>query len=249
MDWNPPDTWKKLAGWLAELPQSLDARPKAIVVISGHWEEPEFTVTAHPRPPLIYDYYGFPEHTYRLKYDAPGSPELAQKIRDLLEQSGIPAQSDASRGFDHGVFIPFKVIFPDADIPVVQLSLKTGLDPEAHIKAGRALAPLRNEGVLIAGSGMSYHNMSRFGAVADPASDRFDAWLSEAVTARDPGARDQRLAQWERAPAARQAHPREEHLLPLMVAAGAADSDPGEKVFTDRVMGATISAFRFARAK
>lgn len=146
MDWNPPDTWLKLKQWLRDLGNSGGAIPKAVVVISGHWEEPEFTVTAHRCPPLIYDYYGFPEHTYQLKYDAPGSPLLAQQICELLEQAGIPARSDAQRGFDHGVFIPFKVIYPAANIPVVQLSLRAGLDPEEHQMAGRALEPLRGRG-------------------------------------------------------------------------------------------------------
>src|SRR5205085_2950013 len=147
MDWNPPVTWKKMADWLGTLSGSLDVTPKAIVVISGHWEQPEFSVTGSPHPPLIYDYQGFPPHTYQLRYDAPGSPELAQQIVELLGGAGFPARVDPARGFDHGVFIPFKVIYPNADIPIVQLSLKAGLDPQVHLELGRALQPLRKQGV------------------------------------------------------------------------------------------------------
>ena len=242
----PPDTWHKMAAWLGQLGQSIHPAPKAIVIISGHWEEPEFTVTSSAHPPLIYDYSGFPPETYQLKYAAPGSLELAQRIVSLLGQAGIPARSDPERGFDHGVFIPFKVIYPKADIPIVQLSLKRNLDPAVHLEAGLALAPLRDDGILIAGSGMSYHNMRGLmsGRVL-PESDQFDAWLTETVCASDPKVRNEKLKQWQSAPAARDAHPREEHLLPLMVAAGAAGNDVGSRIFTDRVMGATVSAYQF----
>jgi aromatic ring-opening dioxygenase catalytic subunit (LigB family) len=215
------------------------------VVVSGHWEEPEFSVTGHSRPPLIYDYYGFPEHTYQLKYDAPGSPVLASQICELLGQAGIAARSDPQRGLDHGVFVPFKMIYPHADVPIVQLSLKAGLDPATHIAAGRALQSLREQGVLVAGSGMSYHNMRGYGSAAAERGDRFDAWLTETVEAANQADRSARLCEWVRAPSARDAHPREEHLLPLMVAAGAAAEDLGRQVFSDRIMGAKISAFRF----
>jgi aromatic ring-opening dioxygenase catalytic subunit (LigB family) len=248
MDWTmgPPDTWHKMATWLGQLGQSIHPAPKAIVVISGHWEEPQFTVTTNGHPPLIYDYSGFPPETYQLKYPAPGSPELAQRVVGVLTEAGVPARSDPERGFDHGVFIPFKVIYPKAEIPIVQLSLKGGLDPATHLEAGRALAPLRDEGILIAGSGMSYHNMRGLmsGHIL-PESDQFDAWLTESVCVPDPKVRDEKLKQWQFAPAARSAHPREEHLLPLMVAAGAAGQDVGSRIFTDRVMGATVSAYRF----
>jgi len=247
MQWTmgPPDTWNKMADWLKSLAATLAVTPKAIVVISGHWEESEFTVAGGPHPPLIYDYYGFPPETYELQYPAPGSPQLAQAVRDLLADAGIESRSDGKRGFDHGVFIPFKLFYPQANIPIVQLSLKAGLDPAEHIAAGQALASLRSQGVLIVGSGMSYHNMRGFGAQAIPASDEFDRWLTDAVTAADAEVRNQKLIAWETAPAARAAHPREEHLLPLMVAAGAAGNDSGARIFTDRVMGATVSAYGF----
>jgi aromatic ring-opening dioxygenase catalytic subunit (LigB family) len=244
MDWDPPHTWDKLAEWLGKLGESFD-RPKAIVVVSGHWEADAFSATSNPHPPLIYDYYGFPEHTYRIQYPAPGAPELAREISELLRQEGIASRSDLARGFDHGVFIPFKVIYPNADVPIVQLSLKAGLDPAAHMELGRALAPLRRQGVLIVGSGMSYHNLREFGLEHNQDSDRFDAWLTDAACTPDPEQRTAKLAQWRNAPGARKAHPREEHLIPLMVAAGAAGEDAGLKIFHDRIMGAAISAFGF----
>jgi aromatic ring-opening dioxygenase catalytic subunit (LigB family) len=244
MDWNPPRTWDKLAAWLGSLGEYL-GRPKAVVVISGHWEADAFSATSNAHPPLIYDYYGFPEHTYRIQYAAPGAPELAQEISELVAQAGLAARTDPARGFDHGVFIPFKVIYPDAGVPVVQLSLKAGLDPEAHIELGRALAPLRRQGILIVGSGMSYHNLREFGLNPNPESDRFDAWLTDAALTSDPEERSAKLLQWKNAPGARRAHPREEHLIPLMVAAGAAGEDAGSKLFHDRIMGAAISAFGF----
>ncbi len=249
MEWTmgPKDTWDKMAAWLGHMKDGVGAVPKGIVVISAHWEEPAFSVTTGEHPPLLFDYYGFPEHTYKLRYDAPGSPVLARRIRDLLEDAGFATGADADRGFDHGVFVPFKLIYPDADIPVVQLSLKAGLDPAEHIKAGQALEPLRREGVLIVGSGMSYHNMRGFGrATAD--SEIFDAWLTEAATTPDAEARNVKLVQWEKAPAARRVHPREEHLLPLMVAAGAAGEDAGRKVFDDHVMNVLVSAYAFGEA-
>ena len=247
MDWNPPHVWDQLAGWLAKFGNSIPS-PKAVVVISGHWETGEFAVTSQPHPTLLYDYYGFPEHTYRIQYPAPGSPALAQQIHGLLAQDGLPARLETSRGFDHGVFIPFKVVYPDADVPMLQLSLKAGLDPAGHLAVGRALEPLRRQGVLIAASGMSYHNLGEFGTDPNLESDRFDAWLTEAVSTPDPEQRNAKLIDWRRAPAARNAHPREEHLIPLMVAAGAAGSDPGVKLFGGRIMGASISAFGFGMA-
>ena len=241
MDWNPPDEWKKMGDWLTRLGETVTPRPKAILVISGHWEEPEFTLTGNPHPKLIYDYSGFPPHTYQLEYAAPGAPKLVQEISALLKSAGIPVRVDPQRGFDHGVFIPLKMIYPKADIPIVQLSLKQGLDPAEHIALGRALAPLRQEGVLITGSGMSYHNMRGFGMPANADSDTFDAWLTKAVAAPDV---QTQLTHWAAAPKGRQSHPREEHLIPLMVAAGAGGG-PGRKIFSDRVMGATESAFQF----
>jgi aromatic ring-opening dioxygenase catalytic subunit (LigB family) len=251
MEWTmgPADTWRKLAGWLAALGDSITPAPKAVVVISGHWEEEHFTVTSHPHPPLVYDYYGFPEHTYKIEYGAPGSPALAQRIQELLRSAGLPTRLDPERGFDHGVFIPFKLIYPGADIPIVQVSLKTGLDPATHLVAGVALETLRKEEILIVGSGMSYHNLREFGSGFNPVSDKFDRWLTEAVCAPDATSRSEALRQWGLAPGARNAHPRSEHLLPLMVAAGAGGADLGTKVFTDHIMGTVVSGFQFGSSR
>ncbi|GHC86935.1 DODA-type extradiol aromatic ring-opening family dioxygenase [Novosphingobium pokkalii] len=249
MDWRamggPADAWDKTAAYLKGLIASLPQRPKGIVVISGHWEEDAFTASTAATPAMIYDYYGFPPHTYELQFPAPGAPELAERIVDLIKAEGLPARTDATRGFDHGVFIPFLLVTPEADIPVVPLSLKRDLDPQEHLRCGRALAALREEGVLIVGSGMSFHNMRAFfSPAALQPSATFDAWLTQAIEG-EPQARWQALAQWASAPAARQSHPREEHLIPLMVAAGAAADAPGQRDFTDNVMMADISAFRF----
>lgn len=247
MDWEPADTWSRMAAWLRSIPELVRSRPKALLVISGHWEAPQFTVNAQVAPPLLYDYAGFPPHTFELEYPAPGSPELAAEVRALLDTAGIANEAEHIRGLDHGVFIPMKVAFPAADLPIAQLSLKRGLNPAEHLALGRALAPLRHSGVLIIGSGMSYHNMHRFrfdDAALDPDSVRFDEWLAE--TAGLPAEiREQRLTEWAAAPGGRASHPREEHLLPLHVVAGAAGDDAGRRVFQDRVIGSMQSAFMF----
>ena len=249
MEWTlgPPDTWDRMAAWLRGLAATLPSRPTAVVVVSAHWEEDAFAVTRAARPPLIYDYSGFPQHTYRLAYPAPGDPALADRIIALLTEAGLPARADDRRGFDHGVFVPFKLIFPDADVPIVQVSLHRSLDPALHIEAGRALARLRQEGVLVVGSGMSFHNMRGFGDPRfAPVADAFDAWLEEALGQADADRRHEALKAWGQAPAARLAHPREEHLLPLMVAAGVGEASAGVQVLVDRPMGNRVSAFRFA---
>ena len=248
MDWNPIDAWDRMAHYLKTAASSLPRQPKSIMLVSAHWLEPHIAVTSGAHPELIYDYQGFPPHTYELKYPAPGAPALAARIIDLLQAQGIPAQQDDKRGFDHGVFIPMKLMFPDADIPVVQLSLHTSLDPAHHLHTGRALQVLRDEDVLIIGSGMSFHNMRAYGnSQYAPISDVFDDWLTQAVQA-EPQERDQLLAEWTQAPRARDCHPprAEEHLLPLMTVAGAAGNSMGRKVFSDRVMETTLSAFAFS---
>ncbi|MCB9675232.1 MAG: dioxygenase [Alphaproteobacteria bacterium] len=247
MEWTmgPPDTWKRMELWLRQLVSGLPERPKALVVISAHWEEPVVTVQSGARPPMLYDYGGFPPHTYELQWPAPGDPALAERIAGLLRNAGIDVGANDRRGFDHGVFVPLLLAVPDADIPTVQVSLRRDLDAAFHLALGRALAPLREEGVLIVGSGMSYHN---FGGFMRPAGDAdskaFDAWMQQTV-GLDAEARDARLARWAESPKGRASHPREEHLLPLMVCAGAAGSDGGQTVFTDRVMGVTVSGVRF----
>jgi aromatic ring-opening dioxygenase catalytic subunit (LigB family) len=247
MDWNPKDAWAKMASFLKNLSSSLPETPKAIVVVSAHWLESTVTVTGAKHPELIYDYYGFPPHTYELKYPAPGNPELALEVVQTLNHSNIASKIDPTRGFDHGMFIPMMLMFPQADIPVIQLSLNSNLDPLTQIKVGQALESLRDQGILIIGSGMSFHNMRGYGDPRfSPLSDEFDHWLTHAVEA-SPEMRHDSLVNWDKAPAARHCHPprQEEHLLPLMVAAGAAHSEAGRKVFSDRVMETTLSAFVF----
>ncbi|MBV1888841.1 MAG: dioxygenase [Proteobacteria bacterium] len=246
MDWTmgPANTWDKMADWLRALGGTLPTTPKAILVISAHWEESVVTVASHANPPLIYDYYGFPEHTYQIKYPAPGAPDVAQQVQKLLKGAGIACQQDAQRGFDHGVFIPFKLIYPNADIPIVQLSLNSNLDPADHIALGEALAPLREQDILIVGSGLSFHNMGLLqGGGCGGHSDQFDQWLGETCTL-PATQRNKQLSQWKQAPSAVQSHPREEHLIPLMVVAGAAQ-EPAKVIFNDRVLGAVVSAYRF----
>jgi aromatic ring-opening dioxygenase catalytic subunit (LigB family) len=241
---DPNGTWTSMEQFLKSLPERLPETPKAILAVSGHWETKGFALTSAAKPALYFDYYNFPPHTYELTYPAPGAPELARRAAGLLTAAGFEAALDGERGLDHGVFVPLKVAFPDAEIPVVELSLDRSLDPKLHLAVGQALSVLRDEGVLILGAGMSFHNMRGYG---DPrfteASDAFDGWLTQAIEA-DPALRAERLAAWETAPAARACHPREEHLLPLMVAAGAADGK-GERVYGDHVMRTAISGYRF----
>lgn len=247
MDWKPADAWDEMATYLKSIESQLPQRPKAILMVSAHWLAPEFTVTSGEKPELIFDYYGFPEHTYQLTYPVPGNPALARRVTGLLKNAGLTAREDAERGFDHGMFIPLKLMFPQADIPVVQLSLGMDLDPKSHLAVGEALAPLRNEGVLIVGSGMSFHNMRAFGDARYTApSEIFDAWLTETVESAGLE-RTAALANWSDAPHALDCHPRghQEHLIPLMVAAGAAGDDAATRVYTQQVMKTQLSGFHF----
>jgi aromatic ring-opening dioxygenase catalytic subunit (LigB family) len=238
--------YAKLEASLADMPRQLGRTPSAVLMVSAHWEEADFTLTSNPRPPMVYDYYGFPDYTYRIRYDAPGNPSLAAHTRQLIEEAGLAARLDPERGFDHGAFTPLKVIYPQADVPVVQLSLKAGLDPQAHLALGRAIAPLRDENVLIIGSGLSYHNLRQFFSPRGwgPARE-FDAWLGGVLLGGSPDSRDKLLAAWEASPAARAAHPREEHLIPLMVAAGAAGDDRAVVAFNGTFAGLRLSAYHF----
>lgn len=230
----------------SQLPHSLPARPKAVLMITGHWEAPQFTVSTAKHPPMVYDYSGFPEHTYHIKYPAPGSPQLAARVRELLAQAGMPCAEDAQRGFDHGTFVPMVLMYPKADVPIVMLSLKSNYSPAEHVRAGQALQGLRDEGVLIMGSGLTYHNMRGFGRPESLGlSETFEAYLNNAVTDPDPAQRIKKLEQWDTAPGARQVHPREDHLLPLMVVAGAAGSDPGRRLLVDKVMSVAMASYQF----
>jgi aromatic ring-opening dioxygenase catalytic subunit (LigB family) len=242
--------YDRLEASLAAMPQQIGTLPAAVLMVSGHWEESEFTVMTTAEPPMIYDYSGFPAHTYRVSYAAPGSPQTAARVRELIAGAGIALRSDAERGFDHGTFSPLAVIYPRADVPVLQLSIKHGYDPEAHLAVGRALAPLRDEGVLIVGSGLSYHNLRAFGPQAKDTSSAFDAWLEQTLVHSPPAERSARLRAWAAAPAARQAHPREDHLLPLMVALGAAEDEPATRVYHEDAFfgGIAVSSFMFGQA-
>lgn len=233
---------------LQDMRRELAEVPKAILMISGHWEERGFAVSSGSRPGMVYDYGGFPDEMYRIEYGAPGSPQLARRVQSLLAANGMDARLDATRGFDHGTFSVMKPLYPEQAMPIVQLSLDTSLDPALHIAAGRALAPLRDEGVLIVGSGMSYHNLRvAHGTAAFRASRRFDDWLQLALVQASSDERARLLVGWEQAPEARAAHPREDHLLPLMVAVGAAWDEPGRTTFhqDDFFGGITVSSFRF----
>lgn len=240
-----PQEVRSLAEYLRSFVAALPRRPSALVVVSAHWEAKVPTVMTSPRPPILYDYYGFPPESYAITWPAPGDPELAARVRELLDVAGIPNGEDGARGFDHGTFVPLKLTFPDADVPTIQLSLEEGLNPARHMAIGRALAPLRDEGVLLVGSGMSYHNMRGFRQPQGRAdSEVFDAWLQRAAVS-EPGERDAALTRWSDAPAARRVHPREEHLLPLMVMAGAAGTDRGRVTYSDTFGGVRISAVHF----
>lgn len=247
MDWNPPHMWDEMGAYLKRLPQDVGETPKALLIISAHWETAEFTVQTKPQPGLLYDYYGFPEHTYRLNWPAPGSASLAQRVTELAAEAGITVRSDDTRDFDHGVFIPMLMAFPDANIPTIQLSMKAPLDAAEHMALGSALAPLRDEGVLIIGSGMSFHSiprlMGRDVANSGLASHAFDSWLSETLNGDRDG-----LLDWASAPNARDCHPREDHLIPLMVVAGAAEGDAAKRSYHEDSLGPTgiaISAYQF----
>lgn len=225
-------------------------RPKAILVITAHWEASVATISSSPAPGMFYDYYGFPPETYQFKYPAPGNPQLAQAVTELLDARGIESRLDPNRDYDHGTFVPLKLMYPQADIPVVQLSLLKSFDPAAHIALGEALAPLRAEGVLILGSGMSFHNMQAFFNVNPTTrsrSEAFDHWLTSALTNtnRPREAQVADLVAWQSAPEARFCHPREEHLLPLLVCFGAALNDVTHvaKVFEGFLFNTKISAF------
>jgi aromatic ring-opening dioxygenase catalytic subunit (LigB family) len=232
---------------LAAIPGQLDSVPRAILVISGHWEESGFDVMASAKPPMVYDYYGFPDYTYQISYPAPGHPELAQRTLALIQAAGLPAKLNAEQGFDHGTFAPLYAMYPRADMPIYQVALRASLDPKEHLALGRALAPLRDEGVLIVGSGLSYHNLRAYGPQAKLPSKAFDDWLQDTLIKSGPQEREAKLEQWTAAPSARFAHPREEHLIPLMVALGAAPQEKASCVYHEEGIrgGVVASSFRF----
>jgi 4,5-DOPA dioxygenase extradiol len=237
-----------MVDFMTRLPDQL-RKPDAILVISAHWEENPVTLLGAQNPSMFYDYYGFPDKAYEITYPAPGSPELANRIAGLLNEQHIPTRIDDQRGYDHGLFIPLKLMYPQADIPSLQLSLQRGLNAAAHISLGKALRGLINENILVIGSGFSFHNMRAFSwqgnGAPDPANDAFQNWLIEGCTGAIPQSeREQRLVEWEEAPSARYCHPREEHLLPLHVCLGMAQK-PAKLIFDDQILGKRGVAFRW----
>ncbi len=237
---------KAMIDFMLQLPSRL-RKPDAILVISAHWEESAATLLGAQTPPMFYDYYGFPDKAYEITYPAPGSPELANRIAGLVHKKNIPARIDPQRGFDHGLFIPLKLMYPQADIPSLQLSLLRGLNPTAHIALGKVLRELMHENILVIGSGFSFHNIGAFSSqginAPDPANDAFQNWLIEVCASPIPQSeREQRLIEWEKAPSARYCHPREEHLLPLHVCLGMADR-PATVIFDNYILGKRGVAF------
>ncbi len=216
--------------------------PKAILVVTAHWESESVALASHPSPGMLYDYSGFPAESYQFRYPAPGAPELALQVQQLLHSKHIACRLDTERGFDHGTFVPLMLMYPNADIPVLQMSLLRSLDAAAHIEIGEALAELCTQGVLIIGSGMSFHNLRALMS-GDPntpiLSAQFDEWLTNTVTSAPAKA----LTQWQQAPAALFAHPRAEHLLPLLVCAGAAGGRVGACNYQDWLFNGKISGY------
>ena len=238
----------EMVAFLKDIPTRL-GEPSAILMISAHWEETQATITSASQPELIYDYYGFPPESYEIQYPAPGDPQLAQEVFELLQEAGIPARLDEQRGFDHGMFVPLKLMYPEAQIPCVQLSLLKGLDPEKHIALGKALSTLRQKNVLVVGSGMSFHNLRAFFSpeiIRRHEDEDFDRWLVETCSEQElsPDERQERLIEWEKAPFARLCHPREEHLLPLHVCYGmaCAETPAAEVVFNQKIMNKKVTA-------
>lgn len=231
---------------LKEMPNQLPKRPSAILMISGHWETDDFAVMSSANPPMVYDYFGFPPETYEVTYPAPGAPDLAQHTLDLITAAGLPARLDPEIGFDHGTFAPLAVMYPEADVPVFQVSMRHNYDPAQHIALGRALAPLRDQGVVIIGSGLSYHNLRLMNQTAREPSEAFDGWLNTALAlpAED---RTKALENWEQAPHARTCHTKEDHFVPLFTALGAAENDPATRIYHQKDIfgGVTASGFRF----
>jgi aromatic ring-opening dioxygenase catalytic subunit (LigB family) len=239
----------ELNRFLRAFPASIE-RPDAIVVISAHWEENEVAITSAATPELLFDYSGFAPETYEYRYPAPGQPQLAGRVHDCLQQAGIESRLDAERGFDHGLFVPLMLMYPNAEIPCIQISLSASLDAALHLRIGKALAGLKQENLLVLGSGFSFHNMqalmSKRDDEIDPRNQAFEDWLAQTCTdASIPEIeREQRLADWQSAPHARYCHPREEHLLPLQVCYGIGQG-PGRRVFRQPVARFLASAYQW----
>ena len=238
---------ERLVPFLKNISQ-LISEPAAIVVVSAHWEAAQASITSAEQPNMIFDYTGFPQEAYNLQYPVAGDPRLSQQIVQLITKKGMTAKPEPQRGFDHGVYVPLKLIYPQAHIPCIQLSLIKGLNPAEHIALGESLAELRSKNVLIIGSGMSFHNLRYF---FNPEKDtfqksnEFDEWLVDTCTNNllPVQEKKERLVAWKNAPYAQYCHPREEHLMPLHVCFGAAskDTSSAQVIFNDEFMGAKIS--------
>lgn len=241
---------REMVDQLTELGRILQ-KPSAILVISAHWEASSPSITAGANPALIYDYSGFPPESYSIEYPCPGDPQLARQVHRALDAAGLSPQFDEQRGFDHGLFVPLKLMYPDADIPCIQLSLVNTLDAATHLAVGRALQALDVDRLLVIGSGFSFHNMREFFKQADPESDArnqaFEAWLEDTFTnpeLSEPERAD-RLVHWEQAPHARFCHPREEHLLPLFVCYGLNERGSDQHL-SARILGKRSGTFYWA---
>lgn len=238
---------QEMVNGLRSIAKELE-KPRAVVVISAHWERDSVTISSAEQPSLIYDYSGFPQEAYEIRYPAQGSPVLAEEVYTLMQEAKIDSLLDNERGFDHGLFVPLKIMFPEADIPCIQVSLLNSLNPSAHIEIGRALERLQGENILLLGSGFSFHNMKTFFQPStqeiEKKNESFEEWLMDTCSNRgiDEKEREHRLIHWEEAPAARFCHPREEHLLPLHVCYGLAGS-PANRVFSWKIMGKQVSAY------
>ncbi len=232
-----------LTAFLQAVPDRLGT-PEAILVISAHWEMPAPHVTAGTAPELIYDYGGFPPEAYEISYPAPGEPGLARDIAALLDKAGVPCVLDARRGYDHGMFVPLKLMYPDASIPVIQLSLLSSLDAAKHIALGQLLVPLMKRNILVLGSGMSFHNLRAFfipDLVSEDDNTAFESWLQDTCGGdMEEGERIRRLSDWHQSPGGMKCHPRPEHLLPLHVCYGLAGTK-AEVVFDGTVMGKHVT--------
>jgi 4,5-DOPA dioxygenase extradiol len=218
------------AGWMGQLASWANAmpKPKSILMVSAHWQERPTALGATRTVPLVYDFYGFPEQYYKTKYSGPGAPELAARVQDLLRQKGIAFTDEPERGLDHGAYVPLVAMYPAADMPVLQVSMPR-LDPKELFELGQALAPLRDEGVLVFGSGFLTHNMRYAFKPGIPSwAKEFDAWAADALTRFDA---DALMDFRDRAPGAQMALPTWEHYAPVLVAAGAAASERSRTSF------------------
>lgn len=228
--------------------RAMLAKPAAIIIVSAHWEAQHVNVTAAKHPALLYDYAGFPPAAYQIQYPASGSPVLAERICGVLQKMKIRASLNEERSFDHGMFIPLKIMYPEADIPCVQVSLVASRSPSEHIQIGKALSLLKEENLLVIGSGFSFHNMRAFFSLdtqeAHLSNLAFEEWLVDTCSNRELSEqeREQRLMNWEKAPSARFCHPSEDHLLPLHVCYGVAQG-PARQVFRWQVLGRQTSAY------